>query len=292
MLRTATVPQIYHDVKISVVSDANFTQSAPAFPAHLALDINDVLSICEEKAECAYRVATQSYIIAHNGDASQRYRAEYTTLVPYSETAPKFVLERNMYGFYVIDLATGLIDRQKHTAFTRLIDSRNAPVVTASPSIINSQKVHHSTNDFRYELHADGFESVVKLTTAPDGSLLESPVSPAQEAHIIKIMNVQPIPAQQGVDVVLVASNDAVLVKAEDGWKAESKSNPGQTHTTSHDGSSCTCNGFNGRYNKCWHTATVRDYVARQVSAQRRKDRANALPVMRPRRRGLSKMFK
>lgn len=250
MLPTSIVPQKRPDVKDSAAFCVHSMQNASAFPQSLALDINEIVGVCEEKANCSYTVATKSYIIAPNGDASQRYRAEYTTLVPDNDYAPKFVLERNMYGFYFVDLATGLIDSRKHTAFWRLISSRNAPVVTASP-IIKSQIIHYSATDFSYTLLHDGFSSVVKLTTAPDGTKLEWPVSPAQEAHIINIMNVQVTPNSVAPIVTLVHRHGGVLVQVAEGWQAESNSRPGTFHATAHDGSTCTCKGFNGRYSKC-----------------------------------------
>ena len=78
------------------------------------------------------------------------------------------------------------------------------------------------------------------------------------------------------------------LTRYRSGWVVRSNSNPDDSYTTAHDGSTCTCPGFNGRYRKCWHTATVRAHVADQQS----QERANALPVMPRRRRGLSKMWK
>lgn len=108
-------------------------------------------------------------------------------------------------------------------------------------------------------------------------------VAPAKPAPIAQPAPIQPM--------TLVHSHGSELVRVATGWQAESKSQPGTFHICSPDGSSCTCAGFNGRYRKCWHTATVRAYVAQQESDQQRLDRANALPVM-PRRRGKSRMWK
>lgn len=268
MLPTPIVPQKRPDVKGNAAFCVHSYQNASVFPESLALDINDIVSICEEKANCSYIVATKSVIIAPNGDASQRYRAEYTTLVPCEDTAPKFVLERNMYGFYFVDLATGLIDSQKHTAFWRLMMRRNAPTVTAvtAPPTI-TQVVHKSDPNFSYTLHSSGFQSVVKLTTALDGSQLGRPATPVEENNLISIMNVHDAPARQVR--TLVGQNGSTLVKTPSGWKTESKSQLGSFHTTANDGSTCTCRGFNGRYRKCWHTTTVRAYVRRQRDAER-----------------------
>jgi len=244
MPRTSIVPQVTPDAKIRItVKHCASIQSAPVFPVSLALDVNEVLNICQEKASCFYYVATKSYIIAPNGDASQRYRAEYTTLVPYRNDAPRFVLERNMYGFYFVDLATGLIDSQKHTAFMRLIESRNAPVVTVSSTIIESQIVHPAAD-------LDTQALVLKPAT-----LLESDQLDFLDFSVegMKIEKEEITPATS----CIVDEKGRALTASTTGWQAESKSQPGTFHDVSLDGSACSCKGFNGHYHKCWHTALL-----------------------------------
>lgn len=58
-------------------------------------------------------------------------------------------------------------------------------------------------------------------------------------------------------------ANERKLVRVENGWKAESKSQAGRIHIAAIDGSTCSCPGFK-RWRKCWHTATVKACMAQQ----------------------------
>lgn len=67
--------------------------------------------------------------------------------------------------------------------------------------------------------------------------------------------------------VATIEAARGTLTQVIEGWQAESVSSPGQTHTTSHDGATCSCLG-NTHHGHCWHRDAVMAHQSAEVACQ------------------------